>query len=189
MATINVYVPDPLKAEMDAAATSTNWSALCQKTIRQELTRLAATAGDKKTITARVSAAGSKQYINGYAAGKAYAAEHATVDDFEEFDDWYDEFIDQFDSDGGKPADRGIVMATEMAKFFGLDDDYFVKDYRPTWRWSEAFAAAMKDTWEAIKHDVVVDCDPVPGPQSVDPCHKPERKRGLRWGDLNCSDG
>lgn len=145
MATINVYVPDHLKQDMDALDPAPNWSGLCQAAIKQEITRLRAIAGEKSAIIARVRATGSKQFQMGYDDGKTFAAETADLDDFEVFAEQYDELAQQ----------RGPVEAIqEIARVLGTDSDYFFGDTTPTLRYADGFAKAVKETWGTIRNEL-----------------------------------
>lgn len=86
MATLNIYLPDGLKAEMDAKA-GMNWSGICQHAIRTELqAQNARETMNIDAIAERIRATGgnkSPKYQAGFKDGREWAAEAADADDME----------------------------------------------------------------------------------------------------------
>lgn len=89
MARVTVYVPDDLKAEMDAAGDDLNWSNIAQGAFRDAITsnRLKHGVKDMSDVIERLRA--SKRRVQaeerayGQEAGKKWAAEYAEYDELE----------------------------------------------------------------------------------------------------------
>ena len=86
MATLNIYLPDELKAEMERME-GANWSQVCQQAIRYELLSYhARRTMNVEAIAERIRAtagAHSKKYQQGFNDGKSWAAQEANVDEME----------------------------------------------------------------------------------------------------------
>ena len=93
MATINVYVPDALKAEMDQHD-GENWSQVAQEAFRFRLLTKRASTMEIEAVVERIKAtAGDKspRYQAGFDDGRKWAAEDADADDVEA---WLDTDLD-----------------------------------------------------------------------------------------------
>jgi hypothetical protein len=91
MPKITIYVPDDLKAAMDAVESQQpNWSAFAQEAFRLECRRLANRKGSKgkmDTVVERLRASKQKfeneENAKGHAAGRAWAMQGAEYDELE----------------------------------------------------------------------------------------------------------
>ena len=162
MPKINIYVSDEMKARMDTAERSTNWSAVAQRAFELELNHLK-TIQEVKTMTdvterLRASKENSAQQIQyqGRQAGVRWAKHHAEyleikriagidLDNLPDDDDQtsayscaelvYMEAL----GDDSRP-DRG-----SPAEFFGLDpDEGITKDY------VAGFVEGAGDVWDEV---------------------------------------
>lgn len=85
---MNLYLPDALKAEMDATE-GINWSAMAQQAFRQAIQQRKASQMDMTAVAERLkttTGANSTMYRIGFEEGKEFAAEAAEVDDLEALD-------------------------------------------------------------------------------------------------------
>lgn len=86
MATLNLYLPDALKAEMDTFG-GINWSAVAQEAYRAAIIQKKAGTMDTDAIVERLKRTdgkNSKGYKRGYEEGRTFAAERATVDQLDD---------------------------------------------------------------------------------------------------------
>ena len=151
MATMNIYLPDALKTAMDEVPDpAPNWSGICQKSIQAEIDRAKAVQGDTDALVARVKAAGSSQYDQGYQDGLEFARESADVDDFELFAVMYPEL--KKDHDRVRQYDNALGLVEALVTIIGVDTEHYLGDrYTPTWRYLEGFAKAMQETYRSIE--------------------------------------
>ena len=89
MATLNVYLSDALKAEMESVE-GANWSQIAQDAIRAELARrkvMNTAQADISTVAKRLRSTGTS-YTSGYAAGVQWAQQHADAEHLEVIEAW-----------------------------------------------------------------------------------------------------
>lgn len=151
MATMNIYLPDALKTAMDEVpAPAPNWSGICQKCIQAEIDRLKAAQGDMEALVARVKAAGSSQYDQGYQDGLEFARESADVDDFELFAVEYPELMEIQNRNGC--FKNAYALLETLTESIGGDPENYLGDRKSlSWRYLEGFAKAMQDTYRSIE--------------------------------------
>ena len=145
MATINIYVPDSLKTDMDAVG-NINWSGICQKCIKAEITRTRAAEGSKADAVARINAAGSSRFNAGFADGRQFALADADIDDF---DVWMDYPEIKAECEEPKEAVTELV-----ARAGGDGPSYFFGDGRITWRYLDGFHAGLMEVFYEIRFDL-----------------------------------
>lgn len=143
MATVNAYVPDSLKAEMDAIANQPNWSALFQEVAKAEIARAKATAGDRDALVARVLAKGSPKEQEGFDAGLEFARTWAEIDDFEVVAKYQSPPFDDY---------AASIKWKNICDELGCDPDHFFGDneYRSE-RFLKGFARAIVETYNDIR--------------------------------------
>jgi hypothetical protein len=132
MASLNVYIPDALKAKMDATQ-GVNWSSIARGLFESVVSReestglsLAEVAGDMRDNTGPNSSA----YVHGFEEGQAWASEKGELDDLA--------VLATADVDamlGDSPS--GFEAATKLARSLGTEEDatFFFGDdgnYDPT---------------------------------------------------------
>lgn len=164
MPKLNVYVPDDLKAEMDAVeGQEPNWSAVAQEAFRLECARLA----NRKRSGGKMDAAierlrASKQRLtnqdklDGAASGRQWALEDAEYDELERL-------RKATDGEGGLfgPPDYNGEYAWQAYKTITDDEDPSAADCRDFWESStgksepsddyvEAFVEAATEVFEEI---------------------------------------
>jgi hypothetical protein len=95
MAKMNVYIPDELKAEMDAAGKlAPNWSAVAQEAFRLECQRIAnrKRGGKMSAVVERLRESkerlANQDKVQGHAAGRKWAAEQAQYDELARVAKW-----------------------------------------------------------------------------------------------------
>jgi hypothetical protein len=155
MAKMMIYVPDDLKAEMDAAkGQQPNWSALAQEAFRLECGRLAnrkRSKGKMDAVIERLRKSKEKfsndEKISGHAAGRAWAQQEASYEELERLAKW--EPADYVD-------DRAWEALVAIAGDADLARDYidFWKDQAGNETPSEDFVLAFVDGAEEVFNEV-----------------------------------
>lgn len=118
MATLNLYVPDALKAQMDEIE-GRNWSAVAQEAFRTTVNQEKAKTMNTEAIAERIrktSGTNSALYKAGFAEGERWAATEAEADDLE--------VIERLDVDEALSLNElsAITVATHLAQEMGAAD-------------------------------------------------------------------
>jgi hypothetical protein len=85
VATLNVYLPEALKAEMDSME-GINWSQVAQEAFRETIIRSNAVSGKTEAVIERLRATAGKKgqvYKDAYEEGRAWAQQVAEADELE----------------------------------------------------------------------------------------------------------
>ena len=152
MATMNLYLPDALKADMDEVE-GINWSSLAQSAFRSAITeRRAQTTMDKQAVAERIrSTAGtnSPKYQRGKTDGQEWAAGYADADDLEAMSSVD---LNAMWERAAEP-DRGAAwVADAIAQELGYDNagDIF-DDVKFTRSYIDGFVAGADDVWSQVR--------------------------------------
>lgn len=106
---------------------------------------------DADAIAERVRGTKSRKHQAGYDAGKEFAAELATIDDFEYFSGDEFEKAKTWVEQDNKTA-RDLVAQIEKDTEWDLSD--FAENETITLRWINGFAEAVTDVWSQIRFKV-----------------------------------
>jgi post-segregation antitoxin (ccd killing protein) len=153
MATLNVYLADALKAQMESVE-GVNWSQIAQDAIRAELAKrkLMNTAQtDIATVAARLKSTGTA-YTSGYAAGVKWAEQRAAAEQLEIIEAW------DWEADLERLEQRssGEVFAVDVARDlfereWAYDDVQLLMGGRITEKRLEGFIEGAMSVWKEAK--------------------------------------
>lgn len=158
MPKITIYVPDDLKAAMDAAeAQEPNWSALAQEAFRLECARLETrkrSKGKMNAVVERLRISKEKfsndEKVNGHAAGRRWAMQSAAYDELERIAQW-----------DPAPMNTNDDVAWDALVAIAGDTDRAKLDYRDFWENqagnetpSDAFVWAFVEGAEEVFNEV-----------------------------------
>lgn len=153
MATLNVYLADALKAQMESVE-GVNWSQIAQDAIRAELAKrkLMNTAQtDIATVAARLKSTGTS-YTSGYAAGVKWAQQLAAAEQLEIIEAWdWEADLDRLERSSG-----GEVFAVDAARDlfereWAYDDVQLLMGGRITEKRLEGFIEGAMSVWKEAK--------------------------------------
>lgn len=171
MATMNIYLSEDLKQEMDQI-TDQNWSAVCQQAIRTTInvekvkTMQTLTPQDRAAIAQRVRTTSSCHFDEGYEIGRDYAVRQANMDDFEFFQTEYatrrqqarisNQSVDKFINEINPPL-------SGLFDWIGDGDDYHITCM--TYGWIDGFVKGLLEVWQEITPELEKEEDS--GPEIV----------------------
>lgn len=146
MATINIYVPDAMKAEMDQAEGS-NWSQIARQAFQYELLKRKSSQMDIDTVVERIKATAgyrSARYQEGLADGKKFAAESADADQVE---DW----MQQRDCMEFALGDDAMEMVSRFTDILQIEaDEVFDERKRRSLNYLHGFIDGFNEVIEQV---------------------------------------
>ena len=169
MPKMNIYVPDEMKARMDAAEKRANWSAIAQRAFDLELNHLEAITEIKSMtdVIARLRASKQKSahasIADGRTAGRQWAMQRAEYSElkrvaalnadllqeiYQEADLAARAIVTEAIVDDRDEAREILKRASDMAELFDVDED--ILDATLTQDWLAGFVEGVQAVWEEI---------------------------------------
>lgn len=154
MATLNVYLADALKAEMESVG-GVNWSQVAQDAIRAELAKrkvMNTAQADIATVAARLKSTGTT-YTSGYAAGVQWAQQRADAEQLEVIESWdWEADLERLEA----MSNRGEIFAVDVARDlfereWAYDDVQQLMGGRITEKRLEGFIEGAMSVWKEAK--------------------------------------